>query len=170
MSQKSINLAYSVSRQPVNLMFLSKIKFLFAIIKLILVICVYLTYDENVFSGLNILATRGDDNYMKARAVLLTGISFFGVFLLTQLIIIITGFTYNFNKNNIIILSLDIFSIYLLCYFIFDGWHYVIIWYIFIVTQFPQTIMEVWSVISAIFNDAVKYRKLKNMELKPLKP
>ena len=146
-----------------------QLKYLFAIIKLILIICIYLTYDENIFSGLSILDERLENNYMKARAILLLGITIFGISCLVEIFILLLGFTFNFNKNNAIILSLNIFSVYLLLYFIVDNWHYVTIWYIFVVAQFPQTVLESYGLLVSALFDISKYQKMKNFTLKPIK-
>jgi hypothetical protein len=130
---------------------LVQIKFVFSIIKIILLICIYFTYDENIFSGLSLSDERLNENYLKARAMyqyfilhsLLSGLTFFAIFLVGDLILQIIGITYNFKKNNVIcnILlltlasSLHIFSVFLLIYFILDNWHYVTIWYIFITSE-----------------------------------
>ena len=157
----SSNLIRSVTSQPKKYTLLIKLKFLFLMIKMILIICVFITYEENLFSGLSLIEERDGDKYNQAKATLLSGISFFAVFSLIQFVVVISGFTYNFNKNNILIVSLHIFAIYLLGYFIFDAWHYVTLWYIFIVAGFPQTLMEVYGFVSAIGSDLVKYRKIK---------
>jgi hypothetical protein len=46
-----------------------QLKYLFTMIKIILIVCIYLTYDENIFSGLSLMAERLDVDYMKARTV-----------------------------------------------------------------------------------------------------
>ncbi len=46
---------------------LIKFKFLFTIIKVILLLCIWFTYDENVFKGLRFNAVRGDSDYNNAR-------------------------------------------------------------------------------------------------------
>ncbi len=148
---------------------LVKLKYLFLIIKFILVVCVYLTYDENIFSGLSLVDERGGTNYMQARTVLILGITVFGFSCIIEMFFMLLGFTYNFHKNNIIILVLNFFAVYLLAYFICDGWHYVTIWYIFIVAQLPQTLMETYSFIYAVVYEVAKYNRIKNTNLKPVK-
>ncbi len=165
----SITLTHSVGSKPKKYTFLIQFKFLLVLIKLILIICIYLTYDENLFSGLSVISERNSDNYLKARSILLSGVSFFAIFTIVEIFILLIGFTYNFTKNNILILSLNIFSIYLLCYFIFDTWHYVTLWYIFIVAQFPQTLLEAYGFFYSLVNEFTKYNKIKNLTLKKIK-
>lgn len=100
---------------------------------------------------------------------LLAGLSFLAIFTLFELLIQIIGFTYKFNKINIVCLSLNIFSNFLLFYFILDNWHYATIWYIFIVTSVPTSFMEAYAFIYAIFFELLIYRKLKNQTIKPVK-
>lgn len=146
-----------------------KLKFLFTIIKIILLLCIYFTYDENLFAGLSLINVRNDDKYMQARATFIPGITFFAVFTLADLFIQLLGFTYKFHKINIINLSLHIFSVYLLLYFILDAWHYVTIWYIFVITQFPQTLMELYAFLYALFYEWLVYNKIRNNTIKPIK-
>lgn len=161
----SSNLIRSVCSQPKKYTLLIELKFLFLIIKIILVICVYLTYDENIFSGLSLVEERDSDKYNTARSSLLAAISFFSILAIGELFITISGYTYNFNKNNILIVSLNIFAIYLLGYFIFDAWHYVTIWYIFIVAEFPQAVMEGYGFFSAVSQQLLKYNKMRELSL-----
>jgi len=49
--------------------FLIALKFLFSIIRIILLICIYFTYDENIFSGLSFIEERNEEKYLQARAV-----------------------------------------------------------------------------------------------------
>lgn len=49
--------------------FLMSLKFLFSISRVILLVCIFFTYDENIFSGLNFSTERNDAEYIKARAV-----------------------------------------------------------------------------------------------------
>jgi hypothetical protein len=161
----SSNLLRSVSSQPKKYTLLIELKFLFLMIKIILVICVYLTYDENIFSGLSLVDERDNDKYNQARATLLSAISFFAILAIGELFITLSGYTYNFNKNNILIVSLNIFAIYLLGYFIFDAWHYVTIWYIFIVAEFPQAVMEGYGFFSAVGQQLFRYNKMRQLTI-----
>lgn len=132
--------------------YLIKLKFLFVLFKLIILLCIYFTFDENIFSGLSMLSERNDENYKIARAIILAGLTIFYIFALIELLIVLLGYTIKFFKNNIIILTLNIFSVYLLLYFILDGWHYGVIWYIFIIGQIPQTILELYGIIYSLIN------------------
>lgn len=161
----SSKLIRSVCSQPKKYTLLIELKFLFLMIKIILVICVYLTYDENIFSGLSLVEERDSDKYHTARSSLLAAISFFSILATGELFITISGYTYNFNKNNILIVSLNIFAIYLLGYFIFDAWHYVTIWYIFIVAEFPQAAMEGYGFFSAVSQQLFRYNKMRELTL-----
>lgn len=151
-----------------NFLMMIKIKFLLLIFKHILIFCVYFTYDENIFSGLSIMNIRGDNNYKVASTVLLIGLTFYFIFALVELLILMVGYTTSFNKNNIIILALNVFAVFLLLNFIIGGWHYVIIWYIFIVAQVPQTMLEVYGFFYAIIYQFAKYNKIKTGVLKPI--
>lgn len=146
-----------------------RLKYLFVVIKLFLIICIYLTYDENIFSGLSMIEERLESNYMKSRTILLLGVTIFGITCLVEMFILLLGFTFNFHKNNIIILSLNIFSVYLLVYFLVDTWHYITIWYIFIVAQFPQTVLESYGLFVSALYDLSKYQRMKQFALKPIK-
>lgn len=163
------NLTHSAVNIPTKFFILVKLKFLFLMIRMILILCIYFTYDENVFSGLSVLGQRNDTFYMEARAVLISSISFFTIGITLEIFIMIIGFTFNFNKNNTLILAFDIFAIYLLTYFILDSWHYATLWYIFIVAQLPQGFIEFYGFIYSIMNDIAIYDKVKDNKLKKLK-
>ncbi len=165
----SNNLTHSAFKIPTKFSILVKLKFLFLVIRMILILCIYFTYDENVFSGLSVLSQRNDTFYMNARAILISSISFFTIGITLEILIMIIGFTFNFNKNNTIILAFDIFAIYLLIYFILDSWHYVTLWYIFVVAQLPQGFIEFYGFIYSIINDISIYDKIKENKLKKLK-
>ena len=78
------------------------LKFLFTIIAIIFLFIIYFTFDENVFSGLALIDERNEEAYMVARTVLLVGLVFFSALIICDLVIQILGFTFNFNRNNII--------------------------------------------------------------------
>ena len=54
---------------PQKFLTLLSYKFLLSIIRSILLICIYFTYDENIFIGLNFYEERGDEEYETARTV-----------------------------------------------------------------------------------------------------
>jgi len=149
--------------------YIVKLKYLFLIFKLILVICVYITYEENIFCGLNITDEKYSPNYNNANAVIVSGITFFAISIFIEFILNLFGYTFKFRKSNSIILCLNIFAVFLLGYFIFDAWHYVTIWYIFIVAQLPQTFLEFYCFISALITQLMKYNRIKDSKLKLLK-
>lgn len=49
--------------------FLMSLKFLLSISRIILLLCIFFTYDENIFSGLNFIIERNEEEYLKARSV-----------------------------------------------------------------------------------------------------
>ena len=148
---------------------LIKLKYLFLIIKLILMLCVYLTYDENLFSGLSLIEERESENYYIARANLITGLTFLSFFAIGELVIIYSGYTIKFHKNNILILTLNVFAIFLLGSFIVHAWHYVTIWYIFIVAQVPQSLMELYGFIYSVVYEFAVYSRVKGNTLRKIK-
>lgn len=48
---------------------LISLKFIFSVIKMILLICIYFTYDENIFTGMTYETERNSNDYNKARQV-----------------------------------------------------------------------------------------------------
>jgi hypothetical protein len=54
---------------PQKFLTLISFKFLFSIIRGILILCIFFTYDENIFSGLNFYVERGDLDYEIARSM-----------------------------------------------------------------------------------------------------
>ncbi len=148
---------------------LVQFKFLFSIIKGILLLCIYFTYDENIFSGLAISDERNSENYLKARSIILTGLVFFTIGLASDIFIQFLGFTANFNKINTIIVSLDIFCTMLLLFFLIDQTHYFVIWYIFLVTQVAPTLLEIYAFISTITFEFSKYNRIRDHSLKEIK-
>jgi len=49
--------------------FLISLNFLLSISRIIILICIYFTYDENIFSGMSYVTERNDIEYLKARDV-----------------------------------------------------------------------------------------------------
>ena len=66
---------------------------------------------------------------------------------------------------NVMLKSLEVF---LMMYYYIDAWHYVIIWYIFIVTELPCTIFEVYGIIFGMIFEFRKYDKIRANEIKHL--
>lgn len=60
------------------------------------------TIHTNIFTGLNISAVKNDSDYDNAWVILVVGLSFICGFAMIDFIIQIIGFSYNFNKCNII--------------------------------------------------------------------
>ena len=139
---------------------LTSLKFLFLIITIILTLMIWFSFDYNIFTGLPLDAERHKnegstssstssntdgtienyeidytEDYKKAYKIVVSGLSFQSIFITIEFIIQITGLTYYFNQGNAIIVMLKIFESFLLFYYFIDAWHYVIIWYIFIVTN-----------------------------------
>lgn len=105
------------------------------------------------------------EDYKKAYKIVVSGLSFQSIFITIEFIIQITGLTYYFNQGNAIIVMLKIFESFLLFYYFIDAWHYVIIWYIFIVTQLITTIIEIVSLIYSIFYKFNKYNKIRTNDV-----
>ncbi len=145
---------------------LIKLKFLFSIICFILILIIWVTYDNNIFSGLNILAEYNDHNYKKARKWVLSSLIIFTIFLTVDLGIQITGVTYNFYKLNSINLSIKIFEVFLLALYFLDSWHYITLLYIFIFTELICFCFEIYSLIFNLGSTFKKYNKIRNFEVK----
>ena len=145
---------------------LINLKFLFSILCLIVLLVIWLTYDNNIFIGLKMTAEYNDSDYKKAWKWIFSSLIIFVVFLAFDLGIQITGVTYNFYRLNAINLSIKIFELFLLVLFFLDSWHYIILLYIFFFTQFFCTILEVFSLIYSLCSTFKKYNKIRNFEVK----
>ena len=145
---------------------LINLKFLFSILCLIVLLIISQTFDNNIFIGLNMTAEYGDKDYKAAWRWIVSSLIIFGVFLGVDLLIQITGVTYNFYRLNSINLSLKIFELFLLSLFFLDSWHYIILLYIFIFTQLFCTVLEVSAIITNFFSTFKKYNKIRNFEVK----
>ena len=148
--------------------FIIQLKFILSVMKIILLLSIFFTQDENIFSGLAMTDEKNGANYNYARGVILSGIAIFFVAVVVEMLIQLTGYTLRYNKNNIIIICLSIFSLMMLLFFIIDQVHYFVIWYIFIVTQITPLILEVYGFIDSSLFFSYKYNKIKNLELKPI--
>ena len=145
---------------------LINLKFLFSITCLLIILIIWQTYDNNIFSGLSMLAEYDKAEYRKAYKWVLASLILFIVFLAVDLGIQITGVTYNFYKLNAINLSLKIFEVFLLALYFFDSWHYIILFYIFIFTQLICSIFEIYALVFGLCSTFKKYNKIRNFEVK----
>ena len=145
---------------------LINLKFLFSILCLLLLLIIWLTYDNNIFSGLSMIAEYNDDNYNIAFIRILSCLILFSICLAIDLIIQITGLTYNFYKLNAINLSLKVFEVFLLTLFFLDSWHYITLFYILAFTQLICTGFEIYAIIIGLCSTFKKYQKIRNFEVK----
>lgn len=151
-----------------GIFFIIQLKFILSVMKIILLLCIFFTEDENIFSGLAMTDEKNGANYNYARGIILSGLAIFFVSVLAEMLIQLTGYTLRYYKNNIIIICLSIFSLMMLLFFIIDQVHYIVIWYILIVTQITPLILEVYGFIDSTLFFSYKYNKIKNLELKPI--
>ena len=145
---------------------LINLKFLFSILCLIVLLIIWQTYDNNIFIGLKMTAEYGDKEYKGAWRWIFSSLIIFSVFIGFDLLIQITGVTYNFYRLNAINLSLKIFELFLLSLFFLDSWHYIILLYIFFFTQFFCTILEVSAIVISLCITFKKYNRIRNFEVK----
>jgi hypothetical protein len=151
-----------------GIFFIVHLKFILSMLKNILLLCIFFTQDENIFSGLAMTDEKGGVNYNYARGIFLSGITLFYAAVIAEMLIQLTGYTIRYKKNNIIVICLSIFSIMMLVFFILDQFHYMVIWYIFIVTQITPTVLEIYGFIESSLFFSYKYDKIKNLETKPI--
>ncbi len=145
---------------------LINLKFLFSILCCLLILIIWISYDNNIYSGLNMLVEYNDDNYNFAWRCIFSCLVIFSFFLFIDLIIQMTGLTYNFYRLNAINISLKIFELFLLLLFFLDSWHYLNLYYILAITQLPCCIFEIYSLIEARFSTFKKYNIIRNKEVK----
>jgi hypothetical protein len=145
---------------------LINLKFFFSILCLLLLLIIWLTYDNNIYSGLSMIAEYNDKNYKIAFIRILSCLIIFSFCLGVDLIIQITGLTYNFYKLNALNLSLKIFEVFLLSLFFLDSWHYITLFYILAFTQLICSIFEVYAIIFSLCSTFKKYQKIRNFEVK----
>ena len=142
---------------------LINLKFMFTIICLLMIIIIFITYDNNIYVGLGMLNEYNDDDYKACKKIILAFLIVFSIFIAIDIIIQISGLNYNFYKLTIIILSLKIFEVFLLVLFFLDSWNYFTIIYIFIFTQFFCTFFEIYSLIFNLCSTFKKYNKIRNL-------
>ena len=141
---------------------LINLKFMFSIICLLMLLIIWVTYDNNIYAGLGMLNEYKDDEYKACEKIILGFLIVFVIFIGLDLFIQISGLTYNFYKLTIIILSLKIFEVFLLVFFFLDSWNYFILLYIFIFTQMICTFLEIYSLIFNLCSTFKKYNKIRN--------
>ena len=144
---------------------LINLQFLFSILCCLILLVIWCTYYNNIFSGLNMMAEIDDSDFKSAWKWIFSSLVIFSVFLFIDLFIQIMGVTYNFYKLNSINLSLKIFEVFLLALFFLDSWHYITLLYIFII-QLICTCFEIYSIIYSLFSTFKKYNKIRNFEVK----
>ncbi len=126
--------------------FIMQFEFLSLLIRFLLIVFIYISIDEYIFSGLGLLSTRTSPEYYSAKDLILTGLSFSLLFTVIDFLVLTSGMTFNYTTVNliskfkyicyhIIDLLLTIFGNVITVYFYIDSWHYVTIWYIFIVSM-----------------------------------
>ena len=148
------------------------LKFLFTILSVIVICLLWMTMDNNIFAGLSMTAINDKKNYKYYKEAWRYTISFlviFSIFLFVDLVIQILGLTYNFYKLNIITLSLKILEFFLLAVYFLDSWNYFGLLWIFIVTQFFCTALEITAISFACCCNFKKYNIIKNNEVRHIK-
>ena len=157
-----------VGKKPIHVYKkLINFKFLFSILCVLLILIIWVSYDSNIFAGLSMVSQIEDDeDYNFAYKVILSSLIIFSVILFFDVVIQISGITYNFYKLNAINLSLKIFETFLLALFFLDAWHYINLYYIFAVTQLPCFIFEIYALLVANFSTFKKYNIIRNKEVK----
>ena len=145
---------------------LINLKFLFSILCCLLILIIWISYDNNIYSGLNMLVEYNDDNYKFAWRCIFSCLVIFSFFLFIDLIIQMTGLTYNFYRLNAINISLKIFELFLLLLFFLDSWHYLTLFYIFGFTQLICSSFEIYSIIFSLCSTFKKYNKIRNFLIK----
>ena len=142
---------------------LINLKFLFSIICLLMILIIFVTYDNNIYAGLGMLNEYNDNDYKECKRIILAFLILFAIFIAFDIFIQISGLTYNFYKLTVINLSLKIFEVFLLVLFFLDSWNYFTIIYIFIFTQFFCSSFEIYSLIFNLCSTFKKYNKIRNL-------
>ena len=147
---------------------LINLKFLFTSLCVIILSLIWLTYENNIFAGLNMVANKDkeDSAYNSAWICNFTVLIIFSVFLFVDLFLQILGFTYNFYKLNAIHLLLKIFEVFLLALYFLDSWNYFGLIYIFIVSQLICSVLEITAFFYAYCCTFKKYNIIRNNEVK----
>jgi ABC-type Fe3+-siderophore transport system permease subunit len=141
-------------------------KFCFSLITCVEIISIFCTYEFNIFTGLSIKAEKNDKDYNKAKDIILSGLIIYSVFKVLDIFLQISGLIYNYLKINCISMMLHLLEMVLLGYFYMDSWHYLIIWYIFIVTELICFCMEVCSLLHSVMFQFNKYNKIRANDVK----
>ena len=81
---------------------LIQLKFLFCIFRVILIITVYNTYEENIFAGLGVLISRNNTLFAEAWTIAFIGVLATVFCMAIDISIQMSGVTFNYNKVNII--------------------------------------------------------------------
>ena len=142
---------------------LINLKFLFSIICLLMILIIFVTYDNNIYAGLGMISEYNDKDYKDCKKIILAFLILFAIFIGFDIFIQISGLTYNFYKLTVINLSLKIFEVFLLVLFFLDSWHYFHMLYIFIFTQFFCSSFEIYSLIFNLCSTFKKYNKIRNI-------
>ena len=145
---------------------LINLKFLFSIICVLLILIIWVTFDTNIFAGLSMIAQYNDQDYKDAYIIILSSLIIFTVLLFFDLVVQVCGITYNFYKLNVINLFLKIFETFLLALFFLDAWHYLNLFFILGITQFPCLIFEIYSLLVARFSTFTNSNIIRNREFK----
>ena len=156
-----------IGDKPINVYKnLINLKFLFSILCCISLLVIWLTYDNNIYSGLSTTDIYDNDHYKYANKIALGFLIVFSICLAIDLFIQISGLTYSFYKLNALNLSLKIFELFLLALFFLDSWHYFHLFYILLFTQLICVGMEIYSLLFCMFSTFKKYNKIRNFEVK----
>ena len=142
-------------------------KFCFSLLTCIEIISIWCTYEFNIFTGLSIRAEKeNDDDFKKAKKIIIAGLIVYSIFKILDIFLQISGLIYNYLKINCITMMLHLLEMVLLGYFYMDSWHYLIIWYILIVTEFICFCMEVLSLLHSVMFQFNKYNKIRANDVK----
>ena len=82
--------------------YIMQFEFLSLLIRFLLIVFIYISVDEYIFSGLGLLSTRSSPEYYSAKDLILTGLSFSLLFTIIDFIVLISGLTFNYSKVNLI--------------------------------------------------------------------
>ena len=135
-------------------------KFTASLINGFLLILIWITIDNNIYYDQPLNAGRLDKDTQMTMCL-----SLFAVFTIIDILIVITGLTYAFNKCNIIVLLMKCLEAIMLLHFYLDTWKDVILWYILFFLQFECTVIEVCAVISSYFFQFKKYNRIRANEI-----
>lgn len=91
-----------IPQETTKFKLLIQLKFLFCIFRIILIICVYNTYEENIFAGLGVLVNRTDTLFLEAQGIAFIGVLITLICMAIDISIQMTGVTFNYNRINII--------------------------------------------------------------------